>query len=97
MKSLLSLFILMSLSSLTARGFVTTAGTFVPFVNKVQTNVSGATKKFELNPYIGIGTQIQMSSHQYFVPEIGYSYFLESSKNVFRDTIFIHYDFAYVL
>jgi hypothetical protein len=73
------------------------AGTYVPYFNKVQTNTKGDTKKFELNPYFSVAAQLQMSPSQYFVPELGYTYFLESSKNVTRDIIFLHYSFAYVL
>jgi hypothetical protein len=95
MKFLILITLIIKINS--ALGYSISAGTYVPFFNKAQTSTKGDTKKFEINPYISIGTQIQMSPSQYFVPEFGYAYYLESSKNVTRDTFFLHYDFAYVL
>lgn len=72
-------------------------GTYVPFFNQVQTNNSGQTKKFEINPHLGIGTQIQMSGEHYFLPEFGFTYFLNNAENTKRDMIHLQYDFGYIL
>tara|TARA_Y100000590_G_scaffold448783_1_gene585960 strand:+ start:110 stop:676 length:567 start_codon:yes stop_codon:yes gene_type:complete len=72
-------------------------GTYVPYFNQVQTNNSGQTRKFELNPHIGIGTQIQMSAQHFFIPEFGFTYFLNNAENTKRDIIHLNYDFGYIL
>jgi len=71
------------------------AGTYVPFFNKVQTSDAGDTRKFDLNPYFGIGTQLPMSGPHYFMPEFGYAYFMEPATNTRKDMFFLHYNFAY--
>jgi hypothetical protein len=72
-------------------------GTYVPYFNKVQTNNSGDTKKFELNPYIGIGDQLKLSGPHFFMPELGYTYFTETAKNTEKDIIHLNYNFLYIL
>jgi len=73
------------------------SGTFVPYLSRAQVNAKGDTKVFELNPYIGLGTQLHMSGMNYFMPEIGYSYFLNNPKNIRREQVFINYNFSRVL
>lgn len=72
-------------------------GTYVPYFNKAQINDSGETQKFAFNPYISIGTQMQMSGPHFFLPEFGLTYFLENATNTKRDIIHLHYNFGYVL
>jgi hypothetical protein len=72
-------------------------GTFVPYFNKVQVNTSGETKTFELTPYLGISTQLNMSGPHYFVPELGYAHYLENAKKTQKSVFFLRYDFSYIL
>ncbi|MFT6631093.1 MAG: hypothetical protein ACJAS4_001040 [Bacteriovoracaceae bacterium] len=90
------LIILVLLPSL-AQGYVISAGTYVPYFNQAQVSDSGETQKFEINPYFGAGTQYALSGPHYFLPEIGFSYFLQNSKNTKKDVIFLHYNFGYTL
>ncbi len=73
------------------------AGTFVPFFNKVQTNTDGGTQKFDINPYLSVGGQFPMSEAHYFSPEFGYSLFLENAKNTKVDIFTLHYNFSYII
>ena len=77
-------------------GFMYSTGTYVPYFAKAQVNNNGSTKTFELNPYIGIGKQLHMSGHNYFMPELGYSYFFNNPSNMRREQIFLHYNFSRV-
>lgn len=70
-------------------------GTFVPYFNKEQTSESGDTKFFELNPYVGYGTNLHLSGSTYFLPEIAYSYLTNSEDGVRQEVIFINYHFSY--
>lgn len=72
-------------------------GTYVPYFNKMQVSNSGATQKFALNPYLAIGKQFHMSGAHYFMPELGYTYWLETAKRVKKSMIFLHYNFSYIL
>lgn len=72
-------------------------GTYVPYFNQVQTSTTGSKQTFALNPYFGIGGQYQITSLNYFLPELGYSYFTNTHSNMKKDTIFLHYNFAYVI
>lgn len=77
-----------------ARPYFLSTGTFVPFVGKAQISNSGGSEKFAYNPYLSIGTPIQMSGRHFFVPEIGFNFFLENAKRTTRSNIFLKYDFA---
>ncbi len=88
--------ILIILSFNAEANYMVSTGTFVPYFAKAQTNTSGSTKTFELNPYIGIGKQINMTGNNYFMPELGYSYYLNNPKNMRRESIFLHYNFSRV-
>lgn len=72
-------------------------GTYVPYFNSAQISNEGQTQKFAINPYLGIGTQMPMSASQFFSPEFGFAYFLNTAKNTKKDTIFLHYNFSYIL
>ncbi|MDP7320894.1 MAG: hypothetical protein QF441_09815 [Bacteriovoracaceae bacterium] len=72
-------------------------GTYVPYFNQAQTSPGGATKKFEINPTFGVGTQLQMVSRHYFSPEFGFTYFLDNAKNTKRDMIHLNYNFSYIM
>jgi hypothetical protein len=93
MKAVIFLFLFIMTN---ADAYMISTGTHVPYFNKAQSSISGSTKKFEINPYIGIGTQFYMAGEQYFVPEIGYSYYLENPKGSRTEVIFFHYNFSYV-
>lgn len=73
------------------------AGTYVPYFDKVQVSNSGATQRFALNPYFAVGKQFQLTGTQYFMPELGYSHWLETAKKVQKSMIFLHYNFSYIL
>ena len=84
--------------ALPARGaHLVTTGTFVPYFNKAQISNTGATRKFELNPYVGYGQQFHISGPHYFMPEIALAFYLDNAKKTTRRTLFLHYDFSYVL
>lgn len=72
-------------------------GTHVPYFQSAQISNSGAKQTFDINPYIGIGTNIPMSASQYFLPEFGYSYYLDNPAGSRREVLFLHYNFGYVL
>lgn len=72
-------------------------GTYVPYFDKVQVSNSGATEKFDLNPYVSVGTQFNLSGPHYFMPELGYSYWLETAKKTKKSMIFLQYNFSYIL
>jgi hypothetical protein len=91
------IFFIFILSPLLGSAYVINAGTYVPYFNQAQVSDSGETQKFDINPYFGAGTQISMSGPHYFLPEIGFSYFLETPKNTKKDIIFLHYNFGYTL
>lgn len=80
-----------------AHAIMYSVGSYVPYFNRVQTSNSGATQTFEINPYFGIGGQYSLSGPHYFMPELGYSYFLNTGENVRKDTLFLHYNFSYVI
>jgi hypothetical protein len=73
------------------------AGTYVPFFNKAQVSNSGKTQTFDLTPYAGIGKQFHLAGPQYFMPELGFAYWLENPKKTQKSMIFIHYNFSYVV
>ncbi|MBD64474.1 MAG: hypothetical protein CME62_04665 [Halobacteriovoraceae bacterium] len=87
--------ILLSSTYLHAEMYAT--GTYVPYFLKAQVNDDGEHKKFELNPYIGLSTQIHVANKEYFVPELGYSYFLNTPEGMRREVVFLHYNFAHVI
>lgn len=93
----LIIFILVFMINSNAYSYMIGAGTFVPFFNQAQTNTTGSTQKFELNPYFSFGEQFHLSGPQYFTPEIGYSFFLNNAKNTSVSVIFLHYNLSYVL
>lgn len=72
-------------------------GTYVPYFDKMQVSNSGSTQKFALNPYISIGKQFQISGAHYFMPELGYSYWIETAKKIKKSMIFLQYNFSYIL
>lgn len=73
------------------------AGTFVPYFGKAQVSDSGATRFFDLNPYFFYGQQFHISGPHYFMPEIGLAFYTDNPEGSKRRTIFLHYDFSYVL
>lgn len=77
--------------------YVLTSGTYVPFFNQAQVSDSGETQKFDINPYFGAGLQFPLSGPHYFLPEFGFSYFLETAKNTKKDIIFLHYNFGFTI
>jgi len=77
--------------------YMVSTGTYVPYLNKAQVSTSGSTQKYDLNPYIGIGTNFPMTSSQYFLPEFAYSYFMDNASGSRREMVFLHYNFGYVL
>lgn len=91
------LFILVFIFPFSAWAYFISAGTYVPYFNKVQVSNTGETQKFRINPYFGIGTQLLLSGPNFFTPEFGYTYFLENAKNTRRDQIYLHYNFSYTL
>lgn len=91
--TLLGLFIFIAKSS----AYMVSTGTYVPYLNKAQVSNAGATQKYDLNPYVGIGTNFKMSGMQYFLPEFGYAYFMDNAAGSRREMIFLHYNFGYVL
>ncbi len=72
-------------------------GTYVPYFDKMQVSNSGSTQKFVINPYLAIGKQIHMSGTHYFMPELGYSYWLETAKKTKKSMLFLQYNFSYIL
>lgn len=88
-------FLLVSFKALAVSSW--SVGSYVPYFNQVQTSTSGSTQKFTINPYLGIGTQLHLAGGNYFMPELGYSYFMDTGTNYKKDTIFLHYNFAYVI
>jgi hypothetical protein len=90
------LLILLLLPSLAKAMTTYSVGTYVPYFNKAQTSVSGGTQKFDLNPYLGVGTQIHMAGPHYFMPEFGYAFYLNNAKKTKKDMIFLRYDFSYI-
>lgn len=85
------------LFSINVHAITYSVGTHVPFFNQVQTSTSGGSQVFAINPYLGIGTQFHLAGGNYFMPELGYSYYTDTGSNYNRDTIFLHYNFAYVI
>jgi hypothetical protein len=69
-------------------------GTFVHYFQKEQVSKTGSNKFFELNPYVGIGTNIHLIQKHFFVPELAYSYILSSEEDIKEDIIFLNYHFA---
>lgn len=70
-------------------------GTFVSYFNKEQVSESGDTKFFQLNPYIGYGTNINLSGPTYFLPEIAYSYLSNSKDGIRQEVIALNYHFSH--
>ena len=52
---LVLIFLLYFFTPLSSKAYSLHTGTYVPYFNKVQTNTSGDTQKFDLNPYFGLG------------------------------------------
>lgn len=77
--------------------YMYSAGTYVPYFNKMQVSNSGQSQKFTMTPYFSVGTQMQMSAIQYFMPELGYAYWLETAEKIKKSMIFLHYNFSYIL
>lgn len=96
LRSIVAVTFLINLSQANAVTMYST-GTYVPYFDKVQVSNSGATQKFDLNPYFAIGKQFNMSGPHYFMPELGYTYWLETAKKVKKNIIFLHYNFSYIL
>jgi hypothetical protein len=96
LRSIVAVTFLINLSQANAVTMYST-GTYVPYFDKVQVSNSGATQKFDLNPYLAIGKQFNMSGPHYFMPELGYTYWLETAKKVKKSMIFLHYNFSYIL
>lgn len=49
-----------------------TAGSLTEFVGSIQTNSSGETNRFELDPLIAVSTHFMLTPHWYLAPEIAY-------------------------
>ncbi len=94
---LVLIFLLYFFTPLSSKAYSLHTGTYVPYFNKVQTNTSGDTQKFDLNPYFGLGTQLSLSGPHYFMPEAGFTYFTDTAKNTKKDIIHLNYNFLYVL
>jgi hypothetical protein len=92
-----AIFLFVCLFVLNVHSYSIATGTYVNYFNEIQTNVRGDTKKFEINPFVSYSTQFQISAKNYFLPEIGYAYFLISPKNIRREMIFLKYNFGYVV
>ena len=89
------IFLLFPCISFAATGY--NIGTYVPYFNKVQVNAAGDTKFFELTPYFGVSKQLHMSGPHYFMPELGYAYYLDNAKKTQKSAFFLRYDFSYIL
>ena len=96
-KTLYLLVFLLIFVSEASANLMYSAGTYVPYFNKVQTSNTGATKKFELTPYFGLGWQFHIAGPQYFTPELGYAHWLDNAKKTKKSMVFLHYNFSYVL
>lgn len=92
----MKIIIILLVIAFNAQSEMYSAGTFVPYFLKAQTNVKGDTEKFDINPYFGISTQIHIDNKEYFVPELGYSYFTENPEGSRKEFIFLQYNFAHV-
>ena len=97
LRSVVVFIFLITLSNSANAVMMYSTGTYVPYFDKVQVSNSGATQKFDLNPYFAIGKQFNMSGPHYFMPEFGYTYWLETAKKVQKSMIFLHYNFSYIL
>lgn len=95
MRFLISIFIFI-LNCPALASFMYSTGTHVPFFNKVQVNTKGETSKFDLNPYLGLGTQYHLSGAHYALPEFGYAYFLTTPSEYKKEIFFLHYNLGYV-
>ena len=95
MKYIFTIFLIIN-SSFASEYFLT-AGTFVPYFNKVQVNEEGDRQFFDLNPYLSIGNVINLSGPHFFIPELGYTYYLDTPDKTTKMIFFLHYDFAYAL
>lgn len=92
----ITLFIVLSFSW-NIHAYMVSTGTHVPYFQSAQTSNAGARQNFDINPYVGLGTNFQMSPAQYFLPEFGYSYYLDNPSGSRREVLFLHYNFGYVL
>lgn len=88
---------LLVLTVLPAHAVMLSAGSYVPYFNQAQTSNSGSQQTFAINPYFGIGTQLPITGLTYFMPEFGYAYYPNIASKLRKDTIFLHYNFAYVI
>jgi hypothetical protein len=69
-------------------------GTYVPYFNKAQVSDSGASKKFELNPFVSYSSTIPLGTFS-FIPEFGLSMDMNESPGYQKDYIFIRYMFGH--
>ncbi len=90
-------FIAISLSAPAFGAHLLGAGTYVPYFGKAQVNDSGSTRLFDLNPYFFYGQQFHIAGPHYFMPEVGAAFYTDNPEGSKRRTIFLHYDFSYVL
>ena len=72
-------------------------GSYTSYFQKAKNNSSGKLENFELNPYVHVGSQLAFHSKLYFVPEVGFAYFLDTPSHVKKNIIFLHYNFSYFL
>lgn len=72
-------------------------GSHVPFFNQAQVNESGSTQKVDINPYFGVGTNFHIFNRHYFLPEFGYSYYLDNPSGSKREVLFLHYNIGFAL
>lgn len=91
------LFVIVSFFSIQSFGYFLSTGTHVPYLAKAQTNNSGSTEIFSINPYFGIGTQLNLGKAHYFSPEIGYAYYADGVEGSRSESILLQYNFSYVL
>ena len=90
-------FFLCLFSTQSCFSYLLSTGTHVPYFKKAQVDNSGATQTFALNPYFGAGLQYNISSSQFFSPEIGYVYYRDEDAKVRTELIMFQYNFSYIL
>lgn len=70
---------------------------YVPFSGQMQTDTDGSTSMISFNPGITLAGAVHLGSSHYFLPEVGYVFHTGLEDEYSKKTIFVLYDFGYML
>lgn len=73
------------------------AGGYVPFGFSTQKKAEGGTDPFGFEPMVALNASVKLGGNHFFLPELGYVKHSSLHDGYTKSTIFLLYDFGYLL